>query len=239
MAQLLSEAGGILLELLGNPPREVLDEQGAVQFALEAMSFYKHKLGATGHLLTGTFFYQNANQREFELNEAGFSRAIYAQVQSTGPSDTWERVELVGVADIDNAELRGEYAMAIFGDPPTVRLSWDPADGAGRLRIWHDANAEEQLTLDEESEPPLNIMKYMIARRGALLALPRLMIKAPSVFTLTLTEAILRVQQTQVVEYEEQFDDWRFNREGEGWSQVEGFDEQPGWFGGARRRRFF
>ena len=238
MPTILSEAAGILMEILENPPREIMDEAVATQFAIEAASFYKQQLGSTGHLLSGTYYAIDPPSQEFLLNLDGFTQALYVQRRIRDTADYWEQVSVVNIDELDDEAYKGKLAATFFGNPATVRLSWDPATlTPSSLRIWYDPNSTEPSTLDQDLDLPLNILKYMIARRGVLLALPRLQMKAPMTWTPEIVKIYAASNAAQLAQYDDEFNLWRFNREDEGWSQTEGFDEQ---YGAPRRaRRFF
>lgn len=240
MPTILSEAASLIDEYLGNPPSDVLDNAGMVRLATEAAAFYQHQWGNTGHLLTGEYIQFDPFSQEFEFTEGtGFERASFAQRLVNENTDRWERVSIVNIDEIDNETDLGKYAMTFFGSPIQIRLSWDPAVVTpSTLRVWHDPLVAEAEDLDADLRLPLKICKYMIAHKGVLLALPRLRIKAPAVFDREVVKMLADVSMGSLAQYEAEFDMSRFDREEEGWSQVEGFDEQ--FRGGQRRnRRFF
>src|SRR5437870_7494040 len=144
MATLLSETAGLLDEYLGSPPREVYDEQQATQNCLEAWSFYQHQAGpAMGRLLTGRFFELDPPAKEFQVNQDNFTAALYVEHRLDSSNDVWERVDIVSVPELGNAMDIAEYACAFYGEPPTMRLSWDPATNPySHLKIWHDPDAD-------------------------------------------------------------------------------------------------
>lgn len=237
MTTILSEAAGILAEILMNPPRDVLDDQVATQLVMEASSFYKHQIGAAGHLLSGGFFEVEPPAQEFLVNVDGFNRPLYVQRRLNTVDDRWERVTVVDIAALEDEADLGKLAVTFFGNPPMMRLSWDPSTlTPSSLRVWHDANSVEPTTLDQDLDVPLNILKYMIARRAVLLALPRLAMKVPTIWTPDVVKAFAQTNAGSLMQYEEEFNLWRFDRGDEGWSQMEGFDEP---YGVRRRRRFF
>lgn len=237
MTTILSEAAGILDEILMNPSRDVMDETVATALVIEASSFYKQQMGATGHLLSGTFFALEPPSQEFLVNQDGFTRALYVQRLLTTTEDRWEKVSVVGIGELDDEAELGKLAVCFFGNPPWLRLSWDPALlTPSSLRIWYDPNGTEPSTLDDDLDIPLNILKYMIARQAVLLALPRLAVKAPTVWTADAIKAFAQTNAGALSRYEDEFNLWRFDRDDVGWGQVEGFNgrfKPP-----TRRRRF-
>lgn len=241
MPTILSEAASLIDEYLGNPPSDVLDNAGMIRLATEAAAFYQHQWGNTGHLLTGEYIEIDPPSQEFEFSEAtaGFQRASFVQRLTDDVRDRWEKVSVVNIDELDNETELGNFAMVFWGNPTQIRLSWDPTLVIpSKLRIWHDAATQEPEDTDADLRLPLKICKYMIAHKGVLLALPRLRIKAPAVFDREVVKMLFEVSDGALTQYQAEFDMSRFDREDEGWSQVEGFDEQ---FGRTQRRdrRFF
>lgn len=240
MPTILSEAASLIDEYLGNPPKEVLDESGMIRLATEAASFYQHQWGNTGHLLRGEYIEIDPSSQEFEFSEAttNFQRASFVQRLVNEQTDRWERVNVVNIDELDSESDDNNFAIVFFGSPIRIRLSWDPTLVAlSHLRIWHDAGAADEEDLDADLKLPLKICKYMIAHKGVLLALPRLRIKAPTVFGPDVIKMLADVSMGALQQYEAEFDMTRFDREDEGWTQNEGFDEQFKRM--HRRRRFF
>jgi hypothetical protein len=237
MTTLLSETGGILLEFLGNPSRELFDEQAATMACMESWGFYQHQAGpAMGRLLTGRFFEIDVPSREFQVNQDGFTAALYVERRVTDNPEDWEKVDIVDIPDLDNEADEGNLAVAFYGQPPTMRLSWDPAlDPWSHLKIWHDPDSNEPGTLDDDLELPIRLLKYMIPRRAVILSLPRLMIKAPNFFTAGLVQNIGKINQEILQGYEQEWDMWRFHGQEEGWSQMEGSMDR--FYGGRRSPR--
>lgn len=240
MPTILSEAAGLIDEYLGNPSKEVLDEAGMIRLATEAASLYQHQWGNTGHLLTGEYIEIDPPSQEFEFSEitAGFQRASYVQRLVNEQTDKWQKVNIVNIDELEDEADNNDFAIVFWGNPVQIRLSWDPTivDNS-HLRIWHDAGAAEPEDMEADLGLPLKLCKYMIAHKGVLLALPRLRIKAPSVFDREVVKMLAEVSMGALAQYEAEFDMTRFDREEEGWSQVEGFDEQ--FKRAPRRRRFF
>lgn len=224
MATVISETAGILHELLGAPPREYFDEQQCVQMCMESWAYYRHQAGpAMGSLLTGRFFEIDPPAQDFVLNQDGFAKAIYVQRLVDTVNSIYERVEIVGIQEMDNQTDIGEYAIAFYDQPPNAKLSWDPSlEPFSHLKIWHDPDEVEAGTLDDDLDLPINLLKYMIPRRAVLLALTRLAIKAPSIFTSNVIANIGNVNKQVLAGYEEEWNMWRFQTGEEGWSQMEG-----------------
>lgn len=240
MPTILSEAASLIDEYLGNPPSDVLDNAGMIRLATEAASFYQHQWGNTGHLLNGEFIEIDPTSQEFEFSEAtaNFQRASFVQRLVNEETDRWEKVSVVNIDELDSEAGNGNFAITFFGNPVQIRLSWDPSQvDFSRLRIWHDAGTVDPEDMEADLRLPLKICKYMIAHKGVLLVLPRLRIKAPTVFDHEVVKMLADVSLGALSQYGAEFDASRFDREEEGWSQVEGFDEQ--FRGGRRDRRFF
>lgn len=231
MSTILSECAGILLEHLGGPPREVYDEQAATMAVMEAQAFYQHQAGpAMGRLLNGRSFEYDPPSIESQINQDAFTAAVYVerrvyQATSAGAgTDEWEKVNIVDVPELDHESDIGNYAVAFFGEPPTIRLSWDPAlDSWSHLKIWHSPDSEEAGTIDDDLSLPIKLLKYMIPRRGLLLSLDRLTIKAPTVFSDRIIASLERRNIAILSQYEQEWEMWRFQSGGdEGWTQIEG-----------------
>lgn len=235
----LSEIAALVDEYLGHPDRKVLDELGMVREVREQVALIRVQLGATGHLLTGRSFQLDPPRQEFLITESGFDRALVVQRLINPDNDRWEPINIVGIDELDNEGDLGNFAIAFYGQDPdcTARLSWDPnLVQYSRLRIWYEPNPDEPTELSADIGVPLNLIKYLIARRAAVAALPRLMVLAPEIYTPGVVKALTEVNQALLQQYEAEFDHWRFDREQEGWGQVESFDEQ---FRYKQRWRFF
>lgn len=245
MSTILSECAGILLEFLGSPPREIFDEQAATMACMEAQTFYQHQAGpAMGRLLTGRNFELDPQTKEFQINQDGFTSAVYVErraYEATAvgvDTDVWEKVEIVDIPDLDNEGEIAEYSCAFYGQPPTMRLSWDPAlDSWSHLKIWHSPDSDEAGTLDDDLSLPIKLLKYMIPRRGVLLSLDKLQERAPSLFTDGRVDRIEKRNMAILRQYEQEWEMWRFQSgEDEGWSQMEGTMDR---FYGHRQRTPF
>lgn len=225
---LMKEITGIMMEKLDNPNREVFSpEKDAMMLALEARALVRHQLANSGRFLEGAFFEVTPATQDFSLEGyPGFVEAerVERLVNTVIPTQ-YENVEIVDVADIEHEGWIGEYKIAFYGTPIQARVNWDPAiEIWNTLKIWHDAQGVEPQTPDDEDGSPLLILKYMIANRAALMALPKLNKRAPDQYP---SSVIVNMAAAFKADYDDlkwEFDSFRFDSGHEGSFQLESYE---------------
>lgn len=240
MAQdLLSLAVGNAQELLpvSESVLELSDFTGAI---LRALRLRKHQLGATGSLLTGSFFPLTIASRSFAVTEEGFSGAVYAQRLVDPLSDNWNPVEIADISNMDELEDEGTYAIAFYGSPNwQARVSWEPGlEQYNDIRIWHDPQAIEPMTMDTDLGVVIKIVPLILAHDAVLELLPRCRLKDKENWDAQTIQVFQQTSMAARAELLEQFDIWRFESEDDtGLSQSARFDSQRR--GGGRRSPVF
>jgi len=226
VGDVLGFVAGEILQHLGSPSQDILKPDDALGAALRGLRFYKHQLGAVGRLITGKYFDQIIVTRQFPISEAGLTKGVYVQRLIDGLNSIYDPVDIVEIQDLDSEEQGGSYSIAFFGEPNwQAVVSWNPLlEQFNTLRIWHDPEALEPGTVNDDIGLPLKIVTSMLAERGALECVLKCRLRDKETWDTGTVELFIDLHTKELQRLEEEFDMWRFHSGDTGLSQQERFD---------------
>lgn len=208
-------------------PQSVLSSTEILQAVQEAVRLRRHQIGAVEKLITGQFFTITPNSKQFSLmGQQDFVEASYVDRQIDSVNDIWTKVEIVDVPDLDSEEWQGDFGIAFFGAPDIqAMLSWDPAyEQFNTLRIWHNPQAIEAGTINDDLGIPLRILPMLLARDAALMLLPKCRRRNKEMFDAETVQIYSNLNISARSVLENEFDMWRFEEDDSGPYQSERFD---------------
>lgn len=221
MGDLVSLVCGLTSSHLAEPSSSIIQSTEILQAVLESLRLRRHQIGAVGKLITGQYFLVTPGTKQFSLaGYPDFVSASYVDRLVDSVNDLWTKVEIVEVPEIDTEEWHGDYAIAFFGEPDIqAMLSWQPAlEQFNTLRIWHDPQAVEPGTINDDLGIPLRILPLLLARDAALMLLPKCRLRNKDTWDPETIKVFTDVNVATRNELVDQFDMWRF----------ESLDEGPG-----------
>jgi hypothetical protein len=234
----MKEIAGIALEKLDGPTRDVFSpEKDMMALVLEERALIRHQLANSGRFLEVLYFTVTPATQEFSLEgfAQGFVEAerVERLINDIVPVQ-YETVPIVDIADVDSEAWNGQYAITFFGTPMQARISWDPTyEVWNSLKIWYNNQGVEPATQDTEDGSPLLILKYLIATRAALQALPKLNKRAPDQYPAAVVQMMASAFTATIAQLTEEFSMYRFDSGQAGQFQIERYDV------GRRRPRLF
>lgn len=194
---------------------------------MEAVRLRKHQIGSVGRLITGQYFTYTPGAKQFSLSgQPDFVLASYVDRLVDSVNMIYSKVEIVDVPDLDTEEGQGEYAIAFFGEPDIqAMISWDPAyEQFNTLRIWHDPQAIEAGTINDDLGIPLRILPLLLARDATLMLLPKCRLRDKETWDAETIQIFSNINIAARSALEVEFDLWRFEETDEGPGQSARFD---------------
>ncbi len=177
-------------DYLGRPTQDKLSLGLILPFLLDSINFYgvDLQLSAENWLLTNIVF--TPGSKEELVTAPNFSVPVAVEVRttdSTNESD-WKPVNIVNVTDVQDIGRDGDIAVSFYGNPTSMRWSYDPDDSSLELecKLWYEPLSTEPSSL--ATSPQISqAFHSMITIRTALLCAPHLNLPDPAQLIGTLT----------------------------------------------------
>jgi hypothetical protein len=83
--------------------------------------------------------YLGTPAQDFLISAGSFNSLVSVEIQVSEADDRWSDVPIVDKTSINDEQLKGNRVAALYGTPPRITLSWNPADQADLpVRIWYE-----------------------------------------------------------------------------------------------------